>query len=110
MNNTMTYKNYTARIDYDGEDMVIVGRVLGVRDIISFHGNTVHEVEREFHSAIDDYIADCAEQGIAPEKPVSGKLFIRISPDLHYAVSIAAQSSGKSVNQWVADVFKEAAK
>jgi predicted HicB family RNase H-like nuclease len=104
----MTYKGYTARIEYDGDDQLLVGRVLGVRDIISFHGETVRETESAFHAAIEDYLADCAEQGITPEKPASGRLLLRVPPEVHAAVSVAAQASGKSINQWATEALRQA--
>ena len=57
--NTMTTKGYTARVDFDERDNIFVGRVLGVRDIISFHGETVDQLRGEFESAVQDYLADC---------------------------------------------------
>ena len=54
--NTMTYKNYIARIEFDERDNLFVGRVLGLRSIISFHGETVSELRREFEVAIDDFL------------------------------------------------------
>jgi len=84
----MTYKGYVARIEFDEHDDIFVGRVLGVRDIISFHASTVAELRAEFQVAVDDYLADCAEKsGIAPDK----------------------LASGKSLNQWANDVFSRTA-
>jgi predicted HicB family RNase H-like nuclease len=71
--NSMTYKGYTARVEFDERDDIFVGRVLGVRDIISFHADSVAELRAEFAAAVEDYLADCAEQGLSPEKPASGK-------------------------------------
>ncbi|MNO00417.1 HicB family protein [compost metagenome] len=64
----------------------------------------------EFSQAVDDYLADCAEQGISPEKPASGKVMLRIRPEVHAAASIAAQAAGKSLNQWADEVFERAAR
>jgi predicted HicB family RNase H-like nuclease len=107
--NTMTFKGYTARIDFDERDSIFVGRVLGVSSIISFHGETVKQLRKEFEVAIDDFLADCKERGVAPEKPASGKLMLRIRPEVHAAVSIAAQASGKSINQWADEALERAA-
>jgi len=107
--NNMTYKGYVARIEFDARDDIFVGRILGVREIISFHADTVAELRAEFRAAVDDYLSDCAEQGITPEKPASGKIMLRIRPDVHAAAAIAAQASGKSLNQWANDVFARAA-
>ncbi len=70
--NTMTYKGYTARIEYDERDHVFVGRILGIRSIISFHGESVAELKTEFEMAIKDHLADCKKRGMTPQKPASG--------------------------------------
>ena len=38
----------------------------------------------------------------------SGKLMLRVSPEVHAAVATAAQVSGKSINQWAAEAFTKA--
>ena len=82
---------------------------LGVRPIIGFHGETVAELRAQFNAAVDDYLEDCAAQGIPPEKPASGNLMLRVPPEVHGTVLVAAQASGKSLNQWAAEVLKKAA-
>lgn len=105
----MRYKGYAARIEYDARDDIFVGRVLGMRDIISFHASSVPELHEAFRDALEDYLADCAELGIAPEKPASGKVMLRIRPEVHAAASVAARAAGKSLNQWADEVFEQAA-
>lgn len=106
---SMTYKGYLARIEYDARDDIFVGRVLGVRDIISFHASSVSALHEEFGLALDDYLSDCEERGVTPEKPASGKVMLRIRPEVHTAATIAAQKQGKSLNQWADEVFERAA-
>lgn len=106
--NTMNHQGYTARIEYDERDNIFVGRVLGLRSIISFHGETVAELRHEFEAAIEDFLSDCKEQGIKPEKPASGKLMLRVPPEIHGAALVAAQASGKSLNQWAIEVLQSA--
>jgi predicted HicB family RNase H-like nuclease len=67
--NSIIYKDYTASMVFDTEDKIIVGRVLDIDDIISFHGETIPEFESNFHAAIDDYLAASQELGSSPEKP-----------------------------------------
>ena len=107
--NTMTHKGYTARIEFDERDGIFTGRILGVRAIVSFHGETVAELRANFEAAVEDYLADCAAQGITPEKPSSGNIMLRVPPEVHGAALVAAQAAGKSLNQWALDVLKEAA-
>lgn len=67
--NLLTYKNYTARITFDTDGMVIVGEVLGIKDTLSFHTETAAQVEAMFHQSIDNYLAFCVEVGKEPDKP-----------------------------------------
>ncbi len=106
--NTMTHKGYTARVEYDERDNIFVGRVLGIRTIISFHGETAGQLRKEFAAAVDDYVADCKAQGVRPEKPASGKILLRVPPEVHGAALVAAQASGKSLNQWATEILQEA--
>lgn len=80
----------------------------GIRDIITFHGETVDELERASKEAVDDYLATCAKLGDEPNKPYSGKLTLRIPPSVHAAIATAAETSGKSLNKWVADILDQA--
>jgi predicted HicB family RNase H-like nuclease len=108
--NTLTYKGYTARIEFDDRDRVFCGRLAGIRDIVTFHGESVAELEAAFHESVDDYVAACEKLGQSPEKPSSGKLMLRIPPEVHSAALIAAQAAGKSLNQWAARVLADAAR
>lgn len=65
--NTMNHKGYIARIEFDERDSIFAGRVLGIRTIISFHGETVAELRSEFEAAIEDFLRDCEEQGVRPD-------------------------------------------
>ena len=106
--NTMSYLGYTARIEFDERDSIFVGRVLGLRSIISFHGQTVEELRGQFAAAMDDYVADCEEQGVTPERPASGKLLLRVTPEIHSQALIKAQATGKSLNQWATEAIQRA--
>lgn len=106
--NTMTYRGYTARVEYDERDNIFVGRILGIRSIISFQGEAVAELKAEFEHAIKDYLADCKQHGVSPEKPASGKLLLRVPPEVHGRALVAAQAAGKSLNQWATEVLQHA--
>lgn len=106
--NTMFHKGYTARVEFDERDEIFIGRILGIRSIISFHGETVAELRTEFEKAIEDYLADCEERGVSPEKPASGKLLLRVPPEVHRKALVAAQAAGKSLNQWATEALYHA--
>ena len=106
--NTMSHKGYTARVEYDERDNILVGRLLGIRSTISFHAETVSDLRFEFEKAVKDYLAECKEAGVTPEKPASGKLLLRVPPEVHGKALVAAQASGKSLNQWASEVLQSA--
>ncbi|MBK6710757.1 MAG: type II toxin-antitoxin system HicB family antitoxin [Chloroflexi bacterium] len=107
--NEMTYQNYSAKVEYDPIDKIFVGHIIGIRDIVGFHGSTVEELESAFHDAVDHYLEVCEKIGQPPQRSYSGKLTLRIPPEIHMAVATAAEINSKSINQWATDVLKQAA-
>ena len=105
----MKYKNYIARIEYDEVDRIFVGHLAGIKDIVGFHGSTVDELEQAFRESVDNYLAICEETGRPAQKPYSGKLMLRVSPEAHAAVATTAAANGKSINQWATEVLTRAA-
>src|SRR4051794_1033541 len=95
------YKGYSGRFDVDLEDGVISGRVLGIRDVVTFEGDTVAEAVKAFHDSVDDYLDFCAQSGTAPDRPFSGKFVVRIPPELHRALAITSEARGVSLNAYV---------
>ena len=96
----LEYKGYIGTLE--AEDGVFFGRVARLRDVITFEGSTFAEVEQAFHESIDDYLAFCAERGEPPDRPYSGRIPLRISPETHRRAAMHAQSEGLSLNQWIA--------
>lgn len=107
--NMMKYNGYIARIEYDEVDRIFVGHLAGIKDIVGFHGSTVDELEQAFHETVDNYLAICNQTGRPAQKPYSGKLMLRVSPEAHAAVATTAAAHGKSINQWAAEVLTKAA-
>ena len=109
MRNSIKFRGYTARIDYDSLDRIFVGRVLGMSEQLVFHGASVDELQGDFEFAVNHYLSECEKEGRRPEKPASGKLLLRLSPEVHAAASVAAAGAGMSLNRWVADAVERAA-
>jgi predicted HicB family RNase H-like nuclease len=104
--NVMKYKGYSAAIEYSEEDGVLIGRALGLQDIIDFHGESVKEIRNEFHAAIDEYLKACEKLGKKPNKPCSGKLLLRMPPNVHAGLSRVAETTGQSANQLIVDAVR----
>ena len=104
----MEYKGYRAAVRFDYEAGVFHGRVVDTRDVIFFEGTSVDQLIEEFHFSIDDYLAVCAERGREPSKPFSGRIPLRVPPEVHRAATTAAQAEGKSLNAWLTETIERA--
>lgn len=82
--------------------------MLDTRDVITFQGRSVDEIESAFRESVDDYLIFCSERGEAPDKPFSGRLMLRLPKDLHRDVFVGARRTGKSLNQFVVDRLRQA--
>jgi predicted HicB family RNase H-like nuclease len=106
----MEYKGYIGRVEFDDEAGALHGEVVGIRDVVTFEGTSVAEIEQAFQDSVDDYLDFCRERGEPPEKPCSGKFLVRIGSDLHRRISLAAEISGQSLNALVTECLdREAA-
>jgi predicted HicB family RNase H-like nuclease len=106
--NMMTYQGYAARIEYSDEDEAFVGRIAGIRDVVGFHGESVHDLRAAFMEAVDDYLETCKKLGRAPQKPYSGKILLRVDPGIHARAAASAEAQGKSLNAWAQEVLEKA--
>ena len=91
----MNYHGYIGHVEYDDEQHIFTGSVINTRDVITFQGETVQELEKAFRDSVDDYLAWCREDGIEPEKIMllrsqensiewnSGVLLIVLADGLH---------------------------
>ncbi len=103
----LEYKGYIGTVEAD--EGAFVGRVSGLRDVVTFEGETFAEVEQAFRESIDDYLAFCVERGEQPDRPYSGKIPLRVEPELHRKAAARAQVEGLSLNQWIARRIEAAA-
>jgi predicted HicB family RNase H-like nuclease len=104
----MTHRGYAARIEYSDEDGCFVGRVAGIQDIITFHGDSVDEIRNAFEEAVDFYLETCSTSGREPQKPFSGRLSLRLTPELHAHLAVQAETTGKSLNSLVVETLTQA--
>jgi predicted HicB family RNase H-like nuclease len=108
MSNVMSYKNYSARVEFDDGDGIFFGQIAGIRDGVGFHADSVEGLRTAFHQAVEDYIETCQRLGKDPQKSYSGQVMFRINPDIHRQAAQAAELSGKSLNQWAEDLMAQA--
>lgn len=105
--NTLSHKGYVARIEFDDDDGLFVGRLIGIDDVVGFHGDSVASLREAFEEAVEDYLASCARLGREPQRPYSGRFNIRIPADLHARAATRAAERGISLNKLVEQAIAE---
>jgi predicted HicB family RNase H-like nuclease len=96
------YKGYKGSVEYSEADNCLFGSVPGMKkSCILYEGNTLDELKADFKAGIDSYLDTCSANGIKPEKPFSGSINIRISPEIHGKVAMSAERSGISINAFI---------
>ncbi len=106
MNGLLSYKNYNGTVEYSKEDRCLYGKVLGIKSLLSYEGNSVKELEEAFQNTIDEYLQDCIERGVEPEQAYKGTFNVRISPELHRSIAIYANEHGKTLNACVEEAIR----
>ena len=105
MSSLLSYKNYNGTVEYSKEDNCLFGKVIGIKSLLSYEGESVKELEEDFQNVIDTYLEDCEERKIEPEKPYKGTFNVRISPELHRNIAVYAIEHGKSLNAVVEEAI-----
>lgn len=101
MKNTMTYKGYTGTVEFSEEDDCLWGRVIGINDTISYEGQSIAEIRRDFQEMSDWYLEDCKARGKEPDKPFSGSVIVNTEPQLQARLEREALDAGMSFKELV---------
>lgn len=105
----LVHKGYMGHVEFDDEMEIFHGEVINTRDVITFQGSTVEEIKTAFIDSVEDYLAFCTERNEQPERPFSGKLNLRLEPELHREAYVAAKLNHMSLNQWITSAIRQQA-
>ena len=105
--NVMTVDDYHATIEFDPDLDMFRGEILGLNGGADFYGKNPKELRAEFKRSLAVFLEACAEKAIEPKRHFSGKFNLRISPQLHEKLAIAAQAKGKSINTLAREALQE---
>ena len=97
----MEYNGYHAKVEFDQEDHIFIGHVLGINDSLNFHGESVKELTQSLHECIDNYLDYCQKIGKDPEREFKGSFNVRIKPEQHKKIALYAANEGITINQFV---------
>ncbi len=107
MSETLAYKHYNGSVEYSADDRLLHGRILGIRDMVTFEGHDVASLEAGFHSAVDEYLAFCEETGKTPDRAFRGSFNVRTGVDLHRRAAIFAEQHARNLNTVVRDALEQ---
>ncbi|MDR1069016.1 MAG: type II toxin-antitoxin system HicB family antitoxin, partial [Clostridiales Family XIII bacterium] len=105
MSDNMIYKGYRGSLEYSKDDERLIGKILGIKDSVSYHGMSLGEVQGAFREAVDDYLAMCEAEGIRPKREYTGQISIRIKPSVHERISEIADATGSKLNSVIAEAL-----
>ena len=83
MDKLLEYKGYYGTVEFSLEDQVLHGKVIGINGLLSYEGETIRELENDFHDVIDEYLADCKANNLVPQKSYKGVLSALMAPSPH---------------------------
>ena len=107
MNHTIQYKGYIGSVEFSEEDSIFYGKVMGIRSLISYEGESARELLEDFHGAVDDYLENCKAEGKEPEVAFKGSFNIRLSPELHKRIYIYAAAHQMSMNRYIEETLEK---
>ena len=105
--NILEYKGYHTKVEYVAENNCLYGKIEGINDLVTFEAHNLESVKKEFHDAVDDYLAFCDEIGQEPEKEYKGLFNVRIKPELHRRLSMEADKEGITMNALIERIIVE---
>lgn len=101
----LKYKDYVGSVEFDVEENILFGKLLHIRDLISYEGTDIKSLQAAFEEAVDEYLEDCAAEGLDADRPFKGSFNVRLAPDLHRELALVARSREISLNEHVSQVL-----
>lgn len=110
MKDFMHHKGYYGSVHFDEKELVFHGKVEFIRALVTYEATDAYGLREAFHESVDDYLKTCLRQNITPEIPFKGSLNIRLGPDLHRRVALAAEKEDSTINKFITQTLDQAVK
>jgi predicted HicB family RNase H-like nuclease len=108
MKDMMHYKGYYGSVHFDDKELIFYGKIEFIRALVSYESTHAKGLRKAFEEAVDDYLDMCTSKNIKPEIPFKGSLNVRLGPELHRLVAIAAEHDHTSINQFIVNTLAKA--
>ena len=92
------YKGYNGSVVYSSEDKVLHGRIVGIRDVVTYEGIDIKGIEKNFKAAVDEYLKFCKAERKNPDVPFKGSFNVRLGAELHKRAALYAEENNKKLN------------
>jgi predicted HicB family RNase H-like nuclease len=110
MKDLIKYKGYLGSVHFDAEELVFHGKIEFIRALVTYEATDAKGLRKAFHDSIDDYLELCERKNIDPEKPFKGSLNVRLGPDLHRRIALAANAKHSTINNFIAETLDRVVK
>ena len=107
MKNYIEYKGYIGSVEFSNEDNCLYGKVLGIKSLISYEGQSVHELKDAFEFMVDCYLEDCKKENKEPETAYKGSLNVRIGAETHRILAMEAKENNMTINNFIKDILNQ---
>ena len=108
MKDFMHYKGYYGSVHFDDEELVFHGKIEFIRALVTYEATDAHGLRKAFEESINDYLDICRHQKIKPELPFKGSLNVRLGPELHRRVALAAEQNHSTINKFIVQTLDQA--
>lgn len=95
------YKGYLGSAEINLTDDILHGKLMFIKDIITYAAHSPQALKTAFEEAVDDYLQTCAELSDEPNVPFKGTFNVRVGPERHRRAALVAANLQVSLNDVV---------
>jgi predicted HicB family RNase H-like nuclease len=110
MKDMMQYKGYYGSAHFDDAALILYGKIEFIRAVVTYEANDARSLRKAFEESVEDYLHTCGIQKIEPETPFKGSLNVRLGPDLHRRVALAAEQHHSTINKFIVSTLDKMVK
>lgn len=110
MSDLIKYKGYLGSVRFDEEELVFHGKIEFIRALVTYEATDARGLLKAFKDSVDEYIDLCKKQNIEPETPFKGSLNVRLGPELHRRVALAAEDQHTTINKFITQTLDQVVK
>jgi len=108
MRNVMKFGEYQAVISYDPEIQMFRGEFEGLNGGADFYADSIKQLRKEGKTSLRIFLEYAKEKGVSPKKQLSGRLVLRLKPEIHQKYKLMARAKNISLNQLLSETLEKA--